>query len=71
MLVINGIQQGIANKKFSKFKKLFLFVCIWIGNMYYNTQTFISNRQPTLYDLFDVPRDATFEEIKKAKDPYL
>jgi hypothetical protein len=71
MILLNMLQSWVAGKKISKFSKLLIFIGLFIGNIYYNTQTFLENRQPTLYDHFNVSRLATFEQLKQAKDLYL
>jgi len=53
------------------FAKMVLFMIIFAGNMYYQIGVWKDERPKTLYDLFDISRMASFEEIKAAKDDYL
>jgi DnaJ-class molecular chaperone len=71
MLMMNMAQNWVANKKIKKATKLLIFITFFIGNLSYNSKTFMETRSPTLYDIFDISRTASFEEIKKAKDLYL
>lgn len=65
------IQSGISNRKnFSEWKKLVLYILMFIGQFYYSNQEFINERPLTLYDHFNITRTASFEEIKVGKNLY-
>ena len=71
LIFMNMVQNWFAGKKISKLAKLLIFIAFFIGNLSYNTKSFLQGRQPTLYDHLNISRVASFEEIKKAKDHYL
>lgn len=51
--------------------KLTIYIMIFAGQLYMNTQNFVQNRPQTLYDIFQVERLSKFEDFKQAKDLYL
>lgn len=65
------VQSWIANRKIKQSLKVFLYICIWIGNMHYNSKSFIYTRALTIYDHLNVDRFGTFEDFKLGKDNYL
>ena len=72
MVVIQMIQAAIANRKgISEWKKLILYIILFIGLFYKSNQEFVEKRPLTLYDHFNITRAATFEEIKAGKQIYL
>jgi hypothetical protein len=69
--MINSIQSWIANRKITMLTKVILYLLIFAGNMYYGVNNWKNDRPQTLYDIYNVSRLATFEELKVAKDFYL
>ena len=50
---------------------MWLVIVLFIGYGSYQVKNFIADRPKTLYDIFEVSRLSTFEQIKDAKNDYL
>jgi len=57
---IQMVQGRIMNYKWNIFTKIFVFVLMFGGQVYYNTYEFVKTRPLTLYDHFKVHRMADF-----------
>ena len=65
------VQSWIANRKISKAGKVALYMILFLGNLHYQKQIFVSERPMTLFDHFQVDRQASFDDLKESRDSYL
>jgi hypothetical protein len=70
MIVLNSVHSWVANRKFSQFKKLTIYIIMFIIHLNYTSKKFILNRPLTLFDEFEISRIASQEKIIEAKDLY-
>jgi hypothetical protein len=71
MIVLQGLQSQIQNRKFKPMTKYIMVLVLFICYTYYQVTLFVADRPKSLYDILGVSRLSNFEEIKNAKNFYL
>ena len=71
MIFYQMVQNWIGKLKIKMPLKVAIYIGIFLYVLNGNMQEFINNRPKTLFDHLNIERNATFDEIKSAKDFYL
>ena len=65
------VQSKISQMKIKQSLKVLIYCAIFLYVLRNQANNFVESRPKTLYDHFGIARNATFEQMKDAKDLYM